>query len=93
MIAASLLRRSGELRKQDYSAVQLLSHDLDGSGDRALKDADTMAVYGVVSPLIGLIDKIYADPITTLLGIVPNLLFFISIGVIDEDSSITMFIV
>ena len=38
------------------------------------------AIYNLVSPLLGLLDKVYADPINTVLDLIPNLLFFISIG-------------
>lgn len=42
------------------------------------------AIYNLVSPLLGLLDKVYADPINTVLELIPNLLFFISIGGLND---------
>ena len=48
------------------------------------KLGDAYAIYNLLSPVVGLIDKIYADPITTVLDLIPNLLFFISIGGLND---------
>lgn len=45
---------------------------------------DANAIYYLFSPLLGLIDEVYADPITKLLSIIPNLLFFVSIGGLND---------
>ena len=42
------------------------------------------AIYNLVAPLLGLLDKVYADPINTILNLIPNLLFFISIGGLND---------
>lgn len=42
------------------------------------------AIYNLVAPLLGLLDKVYADPINTVLELIPNLLFFISIGGLND---------
>ncbi len=41
---------------------------------------DANTIYNLFAPLLGLLDKVYEDPVNTLLSIIPNLLFFISIG-------------
>ena len=45
---------------------------------------DANSIYNLVSPLLGLLDKVYADPINTVLDLIPNLLFFISIGGLND---------
>ena len=45
---------------------------------------DAKSVYYLLAPLGSLIDKIYEDPITNILNIIPNLLFFISIGGLND---------
>ncbi len=42
------------------------------------------AIYNLFAPLLGLLDKVYADPINTVLELIPNLLFFISIGGLND---------
>lgn len=42
------------------------------------------AIYNLVAPLNSLLNKVYADPINTVLNIIPNLLFFISIGGLND---------
>lgn len=42
------------------------------------------AIYNLVAPLLGLLDKVYEDPINTVLELIPNLLFFISIGGLND---------
>ena len=42
------------------------------------------AIYNLVSPILGLLDKVYADPINTVLELIPNLLFFVSIGGLND---------
>ena len=65
---------------QTYRAYYEAAH----TSAAGTKEGDARAIYGMVSPLIGLIDKIYADPITTILDLVPNLLFFVSIGGLND---------
>ena len=48
------------------------------------KIADANAIYYMLAPLGGLIDKIYEDPITNILSLIPNLMFFISIGGLND---------
>jgi hypothetical protein len=62
---------------KDYYEAAMNSSD-------GTKVGDARAIYGMLSPLIGLIDKVYADPITTVLDLIPNLLFFISIGGLND---------
>ena len=45
-----------------------------------VKIGDAKSIYYLLAPLGSLIDKIYEDPITNILNLIPNLLFFISIG-------------
>lgn len=47
-----------------------------------LGDANT--IYYLLSPVLGLVDNVYTDPLTTVLGLIPNLLFFISIGGLND---------
>ncbi len=42
------------------------------------------AIYNLFAPLLGLLDKVYADPVSTVLELIPNLLFFISIGGLND---------
>lgn len=48
------------------------------------KIGDANAIYYMLAPLGGLIDKIYEDPITNVLNLIPNLMFFISIGGLND---------
>lgn len=48
------------------------------------KIGDANAIYYMLAPLGGLIDKIYEDPITNILNLIPNLMFFISIGGLND---------
>ncbi len=41
---------------------------------------DANVIYYLFAPLLGLVEKVYADPLNTVLSLIPNLLFFISIG-------------
>ena len=45
---------------------------------------DANSIYYLLSPLCSLIDKIYEDPITNVLNLIPNLLFFVSIGGLND---------
>lgn len=42
--------------------------------------AEINTFYYILNPLLSLFDKLVADPITTLIEIVPNLIYFLSIG-------------
>lgn len=50
--------------------------------DTLLGDANT--IYYLLEPVLKLVDEIYLDPLTTALGLIPNLLFFISIGGLND---------
>ena len=52
------------------------------AGEPTVGDANT--VYYLLKPLGALLDDIYEDPITKILNLVPNLLFFISIGGLND---------
>ena len=41
---------------------------------------DANVIYNLFAPLLGLVEKVYVDPLNTVLSLIPNLLFFISIG-------------
>ncbi len=41
---------------------------------------DANVIYYLFAPLLGLVEKVYVDPLNTVLSLIPNLLFFISIG-------------
>lgn len=45
---------------------------------------DANTIYYLLEPVLGLVDQVYLDPLTTVLGLVPNLLFFISIGGLND---------
>lgn len=45
---------------------------------------DANAIYYLVSPILGLLEKVYESPVDTLLDLIPNLLFFISIGGLSD---------
>ena len=64
---------------RDYYESANATSDTPGS-----KIGDANAIYKMLAPLGGLIDKIYVDPISNLLAIIPNLLFFISIGGLND---------
>lgn len=59
-------------------------YELGQQNSGAEKLGDANVIYYLLSPLLGLIDKVYEDPLTTLLGLIPNLLFFISIGGLND---------
>ncbi len=42
------------------------------------------AIYYLVKPLFGLVDRALANPVETVFGLIPNLLFFISIGGLND---------
>ena len=48
------------------------------------KIGDANAIYYMLSPLGSLLDTIYEDPITNILELIPNLMFFISIGGMND---------
>ena len=50
--------------------------------DTLVGEANT--IYYLLSPILGLLEKVYTDPITTALSLIPNLLFFISIGGLND---------
>ena len=62
------------------SCPDILSYDdyYEAAQDPECGDANT--IYHLFSPLLSLLEKVYADPVNTLLSLIPNLLFFISIG-------------
>ena len=66
------------------SCPNILTYDdyYKASLDPDCGDANT--IYHLFSPLLGLLDKVYADPVNTLLSLIPNLLFFISIGGLND---------
>ena len=41
-------------------------------------------IYYLVKPLFGLVDRALANPVETVFGLIPNLLFFISIGGLND---------
>lgn len=45
---------------------------------------DANVIYHLFSPLLGLLENVYADPINTALNLLPNLLFFISVGGLND---------
>lgn len=45
---------------------------------------DANVIYNLFAPLLGLLDKVYENPIDTILNLLPNLLFFISIGGLND---------
>lgn len=45
---------------------------------------DAYVIYNLFAPLLGLLDKVYADPVNTVLNLIPNLLFFISVGGLND---------
>lgn len=54
---------------------------------RAAQDpecGDAYVIYHLFSPLLGLIEKVYENPVDTLLSLIPNFLFFISIGGLND---------
>lgn len=40
--------------------------------------------YFILSPILGLIDNLCADPISTVFELIPNLMFFMSIGAVND---------
>lgn len=45
---------------------------------------DANVIYYLFYPLLGLLDKVYEDPVETILNMLPNFLFFISIGGLND---------
>ena len=45
---------------------------------------DANAIYYLFSPILSLLEKAYADPLNVVLSLIPNLLFFISIGGLND---------
>ncbi|MBR3767395.1 MAG: hypothetical protein IKL10_04035 [Clostridia bacterium] len=45
---------------------------------------DANVIYYLFAPLLGLIEKVYVDPVNTVLSLIPNLFFFISIGGLND---------
>lgn len=45
---------------------------------------DANVIYYLFSPLLGLLEKVYENPVDTILNLIPNLLFFISIGGLND---------
>lgn len=45
---------------------------------------DANVIYHLFSPLLGLLEKLYANPVDTALNLIPNLLFFISVGGLND---------
>lgn len=45
---------------------------------------DANVIYHLFSPLLGLLDKVYENPVDTILNLIPNFLFFISIGGLND---------
>lgn len=45
---------------------------------------DAYTIYHLVSPILGLLEKVYESPVDTLLNLLPNLLFFISVGGLSD---------
>lgn len=45
---------------------------------------DANVIYNLFSPLLGLLDKVYENPVDTILNMLPNLLFFISVGGLND---------
>lgn len=45
---------------------------------------DANVIYYLFYPLLGLLDDVYEDPVDTILNLIPNLLFFISIGGLND---------
>lgn len=42
------------------------------------------SIYYILTPILGLLEKVYAEPVDTLLTLLPNLLFVISIGGLND---------
>jgi len=47
-------------------------------------NADSNTIYYLLQPILGLLNKVYAQPVDTLLTLLPNLLFVISIGGLND---------
>ncbi len=45
---------------------------------------DANVIYNLVAPILGLLEKVYENPVETILNLIPNLLFFISIGGLND---------
>ncbi len=66
------------------SCPDILSYDdyYEAAQDPDCGDANT--IYYLFSPLLSLLEQVYVDPVNTLLSLIPNLLFFISIGGLND---------
>lgn len=62
------------------SCPNILTYDdyYRASQDPVCGDANT--IYYLFAPILSLLNKAYADPLNVILSLIPNLLFFISIG-------------
>lgn len=60
---------------------QYFSRIFNGESDLA-ENCDT--IYYTVKPLIGFVEKVLANPIETVFNLLPNLLFFISLGGLND---------
>lgn len=48
------------------------------------KIGDANTIYYLLQPILNLLDKVYSDPLTTVLDLIPNLMFYISIGAVND---------
>ena len=69
------------LTYKEYYRKSDVSNNNKATGEM-MGDANT--IYYLLSPILSLLDKVYADPISTVLELIPNLLFFISIGGLND---------
>ncbi len=46
--------------------------------------AECNTFYYILKPILGLVDKAIADPVNTVFNLLPNLMFFISIGAMND---------
>ncbi len=49
-----------------------------------LDRAESNTFYYILKPILGLVDKAIADPVSTVFNLLPNLMFFISIGAMND---------
>lgn len=47
-------------------------------------NADANTIYCILTPILGLLEKVYEAPVDTLLTMLPNLLFIVSIGGLND---------
>lgn len=45
---------------------------------------DAYVIYNLFAPLLGLIEKVYENPVDTVLNLIPNFLFFVSVGGLND---------